>query len=305
MVAHGKVANRLISIRVAGGGAGTVLASAHAIRDEAGQIERFEGTFSDYTERKRAEDEIRRLNAELERRVAARTASLEAANAELEAFAHSVSHDLRAPLRHVDGFVQLLLESQRDALTDQGRHLLDTVAEAARHMGRLIDDLLRFSRTSRAELQWTPVDMNRALREVQELLAGECRDRRVEWLVADLAPAYGDAELLRLVWTHLLDNALKYTRTRAAARIEVGCRQGPEGVTYFVRDNGVGFEAAYLPKLFGVFQRLHSRTEFEGTGIGLATVRRIVSRHGGRTWAEGELDHGATFYFSLPRSEEE
>ncbi len=256
----------------------------------------------DVTERRKAESEVRRLNAELEQRVIERTERLNAANQELEAFSYSVSHDLRAPLRHIDGFVGLLLEHCRADLTDQGRHYLDTVAESARQMGRLIDELLQFSRTGRAEMHEAGVDMNRTVREALSSLANELAGRTVEWVIGDLPPVRGDGAMLRLVWTNLLGNAVKYTRAKDRARIEVAALEGPGEMTFVVRDDGVGFDMRYAHKLFGVFQRLHSEAEFEGTGIGLATVRRIVSRHGGRTWAEAEPGAGAAFYFSLPRS---
>ena len=190
-------------------------------------------------------------------------------------------------MRHIDGYVGLLLERCRGELTDQGRHYLDTIADSARQMGRLIDELLRFSRTGRAEMSQGAVDMNRTLREALDSLADDLTGRRIEWVIGDLPPASGDGALLRLVWANLLGNAIKYTRGKDQARIEVGALEGSEETTFFVRDDGVGFDMRYAHKLFGVFQRLHSETEFEGTGIGLATVRRIVSRHGGRTWAEG------------------
>jgi PAS domain S-box-containing protein len=256
----------------------------------------------DVTERRTAESEVQRLNAELEQRVVERTQGLEVANQELEAFSYSVSHDLRAPLRHIDGFVGLLLERCRGELTDQGRHYLDTVADSARQMGRLIDELLQFSRTGRAEMHEAGVDMNKTVREAVNSLANELAGRTIEWVIGDLPPVRGDGAMLRLVWTNLLGNAIKYTRAKDRARIEVAAREGPDETTFVVRDDGVGFDMRYAHKLFGVFQRLHSEAEFEGTGIGLATVRRIVSRHGGRTWAEAELGAGAAFYFSLPRS---
>lgn len=262
----------------------------------------FVGTVCDLSERKRAEEEIRRLNAELEQRVLRRTAELTASNQELEAFSYSVSHDLRAPLRHIDGYVGLLLERCRGDLTDRGRHYVDTIADSARQMVRLIDDLLQFSRTGRAEMHQAGVDMNRTLREALDSVANELAGRTIEWVIGDLPPVRGDGAMLRLVWTNLLGNAVKYTRTKAKARIEVAAHEGPGETTFVVRDDGVGFDTRYAHKLFGVFQRLHSAAEFEGTGIGLATVRRIVSRHGGRTWAEAELGAGAAFYFSLPRS---
>jgi len=276
-------------------------------------------TFRDVTERRRA-DEARRaaesklteLNAELEQRVRQRTAELDAVNSELEAFAYSVSHDLRAPLRHVSGFSQLLARYEGDRLDDKGRHYLETILAAVGQMGVLIDDLLQFSRTGRAELTIADVDMAQALEEALQPLRSETRDRDVEWTIGALPHVTGDHALLRQVWANLLGNAVKYTRGRAPARIEVGVLDGPaddaaddaQEVVFFVRDNGVGFDMAFAHKLFGVFQRLHTSDEFEGTGIGLANVQRIISRLGGRVWAQAEPGRGATFCFSLPARKE-
>lgn len=284
------------------GGETWVNVNMTVLRDAAGQPVRTMAAIEDISERKRAEEEIRRLNAELEQRVVERTDRLDVANRELEAFSYSVSHDLRAPLRHIDGFAGLLLERCRADLTDQGRHYVDTIADSARQMGRLIDDLLQFSRNGRAEMHEAGVDMNRAVREALNTVANEWAGRTIEWVIGDLPPVRGDGAMLRLVWTNLLGNAIKYTRAKPRARIEVAADEGPDETTFVVRDDGVGFDMRYAHKLFGVFQRLHSEAEFEGTGIGLATVRRIVSRHGGRTWAEAELGTGAAFYFTLPRS---
>jgi light-regulated signal transduction histidine kinase (bacteriophytochrome) len=264
------------------------------------------GTAHDVTERKRAEDEVRRLNKELEQRVANRTAELEAANKELEAFAYSVSHDLRAPLRHIDGFVRLLGDRLEDAADEKTRHYMAVITESARRMGRLIDDLLSFSRMGRAEVAQEPVELCGVVREVIQELSPETAGRAVQWRVAELPAVTGDRALLQAVFVNLLANALKFTRPRKNAEIEIGWELDElDEIVVFVRDNGVGFDPAYAGKLFGVFQRLHRTEEFEGTGIGLANVRRIIARHGGRTWAEGQVDQGATFYFSLPRRSED
>ncbi|MBV9127288.1 MAG: hypothetical protein JO117_04300, partial [Verrucomicrobia bacterium] len=248
---------------------------------------------------KRAEMKVRQLNAELEHRVRERTVELEAANKELEAFSYSISHDLRAPLRAVDGFSQAVLEDYAAQLPAEGQRYLQTIREGAQRMGTLIDDLLTFSRLSRLPLQRRAVETNRLVSGVLAELSSEREGRQVKVDVQDLPVSSGDPALLQQVWCNLLSNALKYTRRRASAVVEIGCTQQDGESIYFVRDNGAGFDMRYTDKLFGVFQRLHRAEEYEGTGVGLALVQRIVQRHGGRIWAEAALDRGATFYFTL------
>jgi len=254
---------------------------------------------NDVTARKKAEREIQQLNLELEQRVQQRTAELEAANKELEAFSYSVSHDLRAPLRAVDGFSQAVLEDYGTQLPKEGQHYLQTIREGAQRMGVLIDDLLTFSRLSRLPLKREKVNTTRLVGDVLEDLNTQKNGRKIDIRIGQLPSCEGDTALLKQVWLNLLSNALKYTRKRDAATVEVGAKRDNGHNIYFVADNGTGFDMQYAHKLFGVFQRLHREDEFEGTGVGLAIVQRVINRHGGRVWAEAEPEKGATFYFTL------
>jgi PAS domain S-box-containing protein len=284
-----------------GGEVRFVHSQADVTRDEGGVARRVLGTMSDITGRVKAEAEIRELNQKLEQRVAERTAELAAANRELEAFAYSVSHDLRVPLRAVDGYRGLLQRRLEGRLDEEGRRYLGSISEAAQRMGQLIDDLLSFSRMGRVEMAKLEVDLGAMVADVIRELEPDAALRSIDWRVGRLPVVQGDRAMLRLVLVNLLTNALKFTGPRARAEIEIASRLESDGaITVFVRDNGVGFDMAHVEKLFGVFQRLHGAAEFEGTGIGLANVRRVITRHGGRTWAEGELGRGATFFFSLP-----
>jgi signal transduction histidine kinase len=276
-----------------------VYVSATPLFDEHRAVRGSLGVMVDLTERKRAEAEALRLNHELERRVRERTAQLEAINKELEAFSYSVSHDLRAPLRSIRGFSEVLLERYAPQLDARGQDFLRRTCQSSHHMDKLIDDLLKLSRVGRSELTRRSIDLS----EMASNIAAELRkaepERDVEVVVAPGLEAQGDERLVRVALENLLRNAWKFTGRRNKARIEFGVTDGAERA-YFVRDNGAGFDMAYATRLFGVFQRLHAASEFPGTGIGLATVQRIINRHGGRAWANGKTDEGATFYFTLP-----
>ena len=246
-----------------------------------------------------SETRVRQLNESLERRVADRTAELAAANRELETFTYSVSHDLRAPLRQIDGFSRILVEHAGPALDAKSQHYLDRIQEGTQHMGRLVDDLLSLAQLGRQDVHTRATPLDAVVNDSLSELRADCGDRVIQWAIGGLPTVECDPGLIKIVFTNLLSNAIKYTRPRKVAIIEVACTGSNGRSTVFVRDNGVGFDMKYADKLFGVFQRLHRADQFEGTGVGLATVQRIIHKHGGEIWAEAEPNQGATFFFTL------
>jgi PAS domain S-box-containing protein len=298
-ITHGRVWHGEIKNRAKDGSYYWVDTTIVPFLNDQGKPRQYVAIRADITERKKAEGEVMQLNAELERRVVSRTEELQIANKELEAFSYSVSHDLRAPLRSVDGFSQAVIEDFGPLLPDEGRRYLQTIRESAQRMGMLIDDLLSFSRLGRAPLNKQEVNSEKLVRRVLEDLRPQRADRDVDVRIGDLPVTFGDPALLKQVWINLLSNALKYTQKRITAVVEIGCDESQGGQIFFVRDNGTGFDMRYAAKLFGVFQRLHRQEDYEGTGVGLALVQRIIHRHGGRVWAQSSVDRGATFYFTL------
>ncbi len=302
VISHGKVWKGEFKNKAKDGSFYWVDTTIVPFLNEQGKPRQYVAIHSEITEHKAQEEIIRQLNVELEQRVIERTAQLQAANQELEAFSYSVSHDLRAPLRHVMGFVELLLQDAGQTLSKNSLGHLTMISESAKQMGQLIDELLAFSRTGQSELQRTEVNLDQLVQEALRDSQGWTKQRNIVWEIHPLPAVRADRGLLRVVLVNLISNAVKFTGARAEARIEIGRAPSGDGETViFIRDNGAGFDPRYAGKLFGVFQRLHTRDEFEGIGIGLATVQRIIHRHGGRTWAEGVVDGGATFYFSIPR----
>jgi PAS domain S-box-containing protein len=259
------------------------------------------GFNADVTYRKKSEEAIQKLNSELEKRVTERTLQLEAANRELEAFSYSVSHDLRSPLRHINGFSEILINQYSDNLPEEARKHLKTITNSVKKMGILIDDLLSFSRTSRVELRKTNLKMDQLVEDSLSQIKPSIKDRNITWDISPLPEINGDYNLMLLVWVNLIDNAVKYTSTRDNSIIKIGYEDKKDETVFYIKDNGVGFDMKYADKLFGVFQRLHVSSQFEGTGIGLANAQRIILRHGGKIWAEAEIDKGAAFYFSIPK----
>jgi len=278
-----------------------ILISATVIKDAAGNFMMSRSTMFDNSARKQALQEIRELNDELERRVEKRTTQLLAANQELEAFTYSVSHDLRAPLRHIDAFSRMLVEQYSPELPEAAGHQISRIRESVRRMTQLIDDLLNLARINRQELNLRLTGLNSIVSPLAEDLTRENPDRRIDWQIHQLPFVECDPDLMRQVFINLLSNSVKFTRPRERAVIEVGTVENADGEVVFVRDNGVGFSMKYAVKLFGVFQRLHRQEDFEGTGVGLAIALRVINKHGGRIWAEAELNKGAAFYFSIPK----
>jgi PAS domain S-box-containing protein len=280
-----------------------ISARGNVMRDGEGRPNRMVGINIDITEQKMAEEQIRMLNATLESRVAERTRDLSNANRELESFSYSVSHDLRAPLRTIDGFSLALLEDCSDKLDDTGKGHLQRIRTAAQRMGMLIDNLLNLSRVTRAQLTAQKFDLSAVVTSVAQELQATQPERQIHWHIQPGISATGDAQLIRVAIENLLNNAWKFTSRRASASIEFGRSETNGSSAFFVKDDGAGFNPAYADRLFETFQRLHGTAEFPGTGVGLATVRRIIDRHGGRIWAESSVDHGATFFFTLPQSD--
>jgi PAS domain S-box-containing protein len=309
---NGSVIDYPLSIRHTSNKIIDVVYNANVYRNEQGKVIGVFAAARDITERNRIREkrtsELIATNKELAFQNEEKqklTDKLIFANKELETFSYSVSHDLRAPLRHINGYVDLLLSRFYDSLPEKGRHYLDNIADSSRQMGTLIDDLLQFSRIGRQEKRLVDLDMNIIVQEVLVSVKQDNPERKIEWHIATLPHILGDRALLHLVWKNLLGNAVKFTRTREKSIIEVNVLDENDAFIFSIHDNGVGFDMQYAHKLFGVFQRLHPTDEFEGTGIGLANVHHIILRHGGRTWAEAEPDKGATFYFSLPKNKED
>jgi PAS domain S-box-containing protein len=278
----------------------TVLLNEIGEFDEKDKLVRMIGYLLDISERKEKQEEINQLNEELEQRVTERTAQLQAINKELESFSYSVSHDLRAPLRAIDGFTRILFEEYEPKLDEEGKRLCEMIRENTLRMGKLIDDLLSFSRLSRIDLNISRIDMQKLANSAYDEITLPEQRQRIDFHLGEIAAVHGDRTLLQQVWINLISNAIKFSSRREHALIRISSKLEKKRVVYSIMDNGAGFDMKYVDKLFGVFQRLHSVKDFEGTGVGLAIVQHIIIRHGGQVWAEGEVDNGATFYFSLP-----
>ncbi len=300
VIAAGEPFDTEFPLRGADGKFRRFLTRAIPIKNTAGKVIQWFGTNTDVDELKRAEEEVSRLNLQLEQRVIERTAQLQEANKALDAFSYSISHDLRAPLRAVDGYSKMIVEDYADNLDSEGLRMLGTIRSESRRMGQLIDDLLAFSRLGRQEIRLAPIDMTMLVRSVFNQIAAAHPERKLNLELQALPAATGELSMIRQVWVNLISNAVKFTKNMESAEIEIGGSKDEGQLHYFVRDNGAGFDMRFAGKLYGVFQRLHSEAEFECTGVGLALVQRIVERHGGRTWAEGKINQGASIYFVLP-----
>jgi PAS domain S-box-containing protein len=299
-IASGQLFEMSFPLRGADGLFRTFLTRVQPWKDAEGRVVQWFGTNTDVETIKRAEEIINRLNEELEQKVMQRTELLEAANKELEAFSYSVSHDLRAPLRSVHGFTKILLEDYEASLDEEGKRICGIISSSATQMGALIDDLLSFSRIGRSRLNPSEIDMKKMAKLIFEGMTSPTERKRIKMNIGRLPKAFGDVTLFGQVWTNLISNAIKYTSKNDLSEINIGSKTEGNLITYFIKDNGVGFDMQYAHKLFGVFQRLHSEAEFEGNGVGLAIIQRIILKHGGKVWAEGKVGKGATFYFSLP-----
>ncbi|MGV8907144.1 MAG: sensor histidine kinase [Acetobacterium sp.] len=285
--------------------------NASAYKDESGKIIGVFGTANDLTELSMAikeltvqKEKIDDLYNELEYRVIERTSQLESVNRELEALSYSISHDLKAPLRHMAGYVSLLVNKYSDMLPEEGRHYFDMISLSARNMGELIDGLLEFSRSGRIELKRKCLNMNEIVAELIQPLIEQELEPRIEFKIGPLPLIFGDSEMIKAVWSNLIENAVKFSSKKDVIKISIGVNENENDLVFYIKDNGVGFDMNYASKLFMVFQRLHSKEDYEGTGVGLATVQRIIARHGGKIWAESKVERGAIFYFSLPKRKE-
>jgi light-regulated signal transduction histidine kinase (bacteriophytochrome) len=270
-----------------------VLYNASVYKDDEGEIIGVFAAARDITTIRKAEDELIYLKN-----------NLESANKELEAFSYSVSHDLKAPLRHITGYISLLVKKYIDLLPEEGRHYLDNISYSAKNMGELIDGLLQFSKTGRIDMNQRLLDINGIVDTLIQPIKEEDTEHRIELNINPLPLAFGDFNMIKSVWSNLIENAVKFTKNKDLAKITIGAEENEKDTIYYIKDNGAGFDMNYATKLFAVFQRLHSREDYDGTGIGLATVQRIITRHGGKTWAEGKVGEGATFYFSLIKRKE-